>query len=166
MSQLENQHSLLKAWFMRSRLAMKAHYRTEELLSYRHTAIGAILLVASALSTAFTGCLLLLTDSNNLELAAAIVSAASLAFSSLHVLLRDHDRAASHRAAGTRYSAVRRRMEHVLATKNGGSKFGDEVEHIRKELDVIAVESPPIPGWIWRKFRNLYQMRLPTSHDH
>lgn len=142
---------LLSVWAVRAKRSLEAHYTAARVLSRRHALLGGLLIIVSAITTTLAGRPLLGFPVAKVDNLLTLSSALTLALASLHVFLRDGDRAAEHRRAAAAYSAIKRRLENTVTDIAAGVQLGpDDVASLRTEIDTISENAIGVPKGIWK----------------
>lgn len=144
---------LLNVWSSRAVIALDAHYEAARLFSRRHYKIGvpSIILATVAgagviadLKQVFGGFSLLF---GALSMFAAVLS-------SLQTFLNYSEKAAQHKNAGARYSAVAREIAQMLTLPPDAlAQAQEQIIALRQRLDALAEEAPALPDQLWDKAR-------------
>jgi hypothetical protein len=95
-----------------------------------------------------------------LRITVGIVSVLAAVLASLQTFLRFAERAERHRAAGERWAAIAREIAQMvalhptyLASRGDPKQYLDE---LRRRMDEIAAESPPMPKHQYARRLNLH----------
>lgn len=136
--------ALVLTWARRAREAQMRHYALADRLAAYAKRLGLAVIAITAL-TGTSAFLSLVTTavSPGLRLFFGMTSMSAAVLASLQTFLRYGERAEAHRRAGTRYGAVRRRLEAIHACEPLAPDMRD-IAVVRDELDHIAQNAPPV----------------------
>lgn len=141
---------LLSTWARRAKRSLDAHYAAARSLSWRHNVVGGLLIVASVITTTLAGRNLFGFASMQIDSFVTLSSALTLALASLHVFLRDGDRANQHKHVASRYAGLKRRLETAITEILAGDPIVIErVEALSAELDSLGESALGVPPRIW-----------------
>ena len=136
---------LIVEWLNRATTSRKIH----GFAARRFRALNLWLGVPAVILSTVVGTTVFATLEKQVELgwrlAVGAISIAAAVLTSLQTFLRFGERAEQHRLAASKYSAVRRQMEQILALPAGSR--GDPkalLEELRNRLDALAIEVPPV----------------------
>lgn len=138
-----NADELLTKWLERVRRAQSAHYDSAVRCDRWHFWIGVPLVIL----TSFIGTSVFVTLQREagayIKIAVGLASVAAAVLASVQTFLRFSERAVSHRAAGMRFGALRKEIEHMQAFP---PKDPDQTKDLAKSLldkwNKINEESP------------------------
>lgn len=157
---------LLTDWAWRAKRATLAHYSTTRFRERRHYVLGIMLVFSSAISTSLSGRSLFGFSNAIIDTSLTLFSVVTLGIACVHVFLGDQNRSERHRMAGTKYASVKRDIEQALADiEDGGSVEASKFDSIRRILDQLGEDAPPIPKSIWSKTeaKALNDKRKPST---
>lgn len=142
---------LLLEWLRRARESQWGHYGAERRLLRAHYFLG----VPVVALTAFSGTSVFATLSSRpdqwFQVLVGTTAVIAAILGGLQTFLRSTDRAADHRAAATKYAALRRRLEQAIAIGVGTDDAAAVLDDMRERLSGLADGSPPIPQRVWRR---------------
>jgi hypothetical protein len=159
---------VLLEWLKRVVLSQNGQYFAARHYRALHTLLGLPLVGVSTLVTTSIVVSYFATIHPSLKLATLLTSIATVVMASLQTFFRFAERAEEHRGYGARYGALRRRIEQALAHS---PKTEDEMEkflnHLREQLDNLAIEAPDVPRAAWRKadshFKGVFSKSGPIT---
>jgi hypothetical protein len=79
-----------------------------------------------------------------------LTSLLAAVLAALQTFLKFGEIAEKHRAAGARYGAVRRELEHRSALQHAGDK-AEWLDQVRTRIDSLAEDSPEVSSRMWRR---------------
>jgi hypothetical protein len=147
---------VVSAWYRRARQSQLSHY----VVAARYSALSRRLGVPSVLLSAATGTALFATLKDGwatptVQISLGCVSLLAAVLSALHTFLNYGQRADQHRAAASRYGAIRREMERYQAFPPAGpgspAALSATLDALRGRLDEAAQLAPDVPPRLWRK---------------
>jgi hypothetical protein len=65
------------------------------------------------------------------------------------------ERAEKHRIAASKYGALRRELEEILAAAEEITR--ETIAPLRQRIDRLAEEAPPVPDKIWSRRQNVIE---------
>ncbi len=149
--------STLKEWDRRTSRAVEAHYESAKKLRRNHYILGIVALVIVTLMGVLKD---LKTDGEYKPICSAIfyvISAAATILISFQTFLNYGQRAEKHREAGSKYSSVRRKIEH-LANKIFSTEeaLEETIESLRLKIDSLSESTPEVLPKVWKDVRKKY----------
>ncbi|WP_406662823.1 SLATT domain-containing protein [Gallaecimonas sp. GXIMD1310] len=157
----DDQKKLLGEWYRRVTLSSQSHYNHAQWLSKANLWLGATAAVISAI----IGTSVFATLQQNIAIwiriivASLSISAAILA--AFQTLFNFSDRAEKHRIYGSKYGAIRRKIDMVISqNKLSDDEFKGLTAEISVRLDDFASEAPKIPSKVWLKTEERYKKRF------
>ena len=149
---------LLTSWRKRAREAQWAHYGCERRLLRMHFWVGVPLVVLSTFSGTAVFATLSTDPSTTLKLVVGATAVVVAVLGGVQTFLRATDRAGAHRAAATKYAALRRELEQIRAC-DIGAQPGDVLDRIRDRMDELADAGPVIPQPVWNRTEKALRKR-------
>lgn len=141
---------LLSTWARRAKRSLDAHYAAARSLSWRHSLVGGLLIVASVVTTTLAGRNLFGFTATETDSYVTLSSALTLALASLHVFLRDGDRSNQHKQVASRYAGLKRRLEAAITEiLAGGPIMTERIEGLSTELNSLGESALGVPPRIW-----------------
>jgi hypothetical protein len=143
---------ILKEWLRRTRRAQCGHYKASQIFKVLGYLTGAPPVILTALGGAAASTALASEDLwPGAQIFIAIVSAIAAVLSGIQLYFQFGTRAERHRAMGAKQGALRRRIEESLGLQGISIPLSEvRLMEIRKDLDLLAAESDPIPSVIWK----------------
>ncbi|MGJ3247656.1 MAG: SLATT domain-containing protein [Elainellaceae cyanobacterium] len=144
---------LLRDWYRRLRFAQFVHYEAAKMFERLNYWLGIPIVVLSTFvgTSVFANIGKLIDTRVQISIGLISVSAATLA--SLQTFLKFSERAERHRIAASKYGALRREVEEILATADDLTQ--ETITPLRQKIDRLAEEAPHVPDKIWAKRKNV-----------
>lgn len=148
---------LINRWHRRAWVALNAHYDAARRRSAFDRWAGGLAALLSAIVAALVGSSLFDSSqmSSAMKWSIVIASAAAAGLTALVTRLEFGKLAVRHRAAATQYAAVARAMEEALLSS--GERNPQLVADVRRQLDKLEEEAPPIPNRYRQKAKQAYK---------
>lgn len=157
MNGVDAYQDLLVVWARRTKRSLEAHYSTARSLAWRNGIVGGLLIVASVVTTTLAGRNLFGFAASQLDSYITLSSALTLALASLHVFLRDGDRANQHKEVAAKYGDMKRRLELELTEIVAGGDINQEhLKSLLRELASLGDSAPGVPPRTWRRVAAKY----------
>ncbi|MHB1246159.1 MAG: SLATT domain-containing protein [Sulfuriferula sp.] len=166
LNQPTNAVDLLQSWRHRARLNQKAHYVMVHRAEFRVFWFG----VTSAVISGVVGLLILITKetqaSDWVHIGAGGISIFASVVTAIATSGKWSEKAAQHHAAAAAYGNVHRRFEQALAVPPVNEEaLHALIEELRKELEAIPMNAPPIPASVWKKVPDEITPSHPNVSD-
>ncbi len=140
-------HHLVNDWHRHTGQSQDCHYESGIYYERLFLLLGVIVIVCSAM---VGGTDILMGLDNNLG---GVISLIISIVAGLQTFLKYSQLSEKHRMAGARYGAIKRSLEEVALVLVESHDEAKKLLHaIKKEMDVLAVESPEINKRIRRKY--------------
>ena len=137
---------LLDDWYQRVRVTQVAHYVSADHFGKRKYLLGIPAVILSALVGTTVFASLQSQPELWLQITVGLASVAAALLTSLQTFLGYSERSEKHRIAGAKYGAVGRELEFLKTQTNIDTEI---IAKLKKELDVLAEESPNNPKKIY-----------------
>jgi hypothetical protein len=146
---MRTSRNVLEEWYLRVSVTQRAHYLSADSFGRRKYWLGVPAVMLSTLvgTSVFAG--LEKQPEFWVQIAIGLASVAAALLMSLQTFLGYSERAEKHRLAGAKYGALGRELEELLAGSDEPAQ--DRMTRARERLDVLAVESPNNPQWVYYK---------------
>lgn len=149
LSMAASTEELLEDWYRRLRYAQYAHYEAAKAFDCMNYWLGIPVVVLSTfVGTSVFASLGKLVDAT-VQISIGLISVLAATLASLQTFLRFSERAEKHRVAASKYGALRREIEELLAT--GGPIPPEAITPLRLGIDRLAEDAPHVPNRIWSK---------------
>jgi hypothetical protein len=137
-----NERRLAIEWYQRVITVAHGHYRAALRFSRLHllVSVPTVLLTIIVGTSVFAS--LQQQPEEKWKIAVGVMSILAAVFSGLQAFLGYGDKVEKHKIAGSRYNAIGRKLEHMLAKGDDWTELKD----IRERIDALAQESPHIPA--------------------
>jgi hypothetical protein len=156
----EATEALLRDWHNRTAAARSAHYLLASRLRKRNLVVGVPSVVFSAVVG--TSLFATLSDANvakPLRVVIGVVSLVAAVLAALQTFFGFSERAERHVIAADWYSAVRRRLDLLLALpREDRDPPQKTLDEIRKEMSRIGQQAPEIGQSLWAKMARRYKV--------
>lgn len=139
---------VLDDWYQRVSVTQRAHYMSADYFGRRRRWLG---IPAAGLSTVVGTAVFATLGKRSepwIQISVGLGSVLAAVLTGLQTLLGYAERAEKHRIAGAKYGALGRELEVLRASE---SVSGEQIDALRKQLDVLALESPNNPVAIYRR---------------
>jgi hypothetical protein len=141
--------NLLEDWYRRTRFAQFAHYEAAKVYDRMNYWLGIpVVILTTCVGTSVFANIGKSVDPM-VEISIGLVSVIAAALASLQTFFQFAQKAEKHRAAASKYGALRREIEETLSTEENPIK--DTITAIRQKIDRLSDEAPNIPSKIWDK---------------
>jgi len=141
---------LLADWYKRIRFVQYCHYEAAKACDRLHLVLGIPVIVLSTLVGSSVFSSMGQTPINpTLQIATGLTSLLAATLASLQTFFRFAEKAEKHRLSASRYGALRREAEEMLATCP--QPQAEMIAILRQKLDRLADEAPHIPHQIWAR---------------
>lgn len=163
----QSTEDLLKDWHNRVAAARSAHYQLASRMRRRNLVVGVPSVVFSAVVG--TSLFATLSDANvprALRIVIGLVSLLAAVLAALQTFFGFSERAERHVIAADWYSAVRRRLDLLIALpKNERDPPKKCLDEIRKEMSRIGQQAPEIGQALWLKWARKYKVKDVAKAD-
>lgn len=146
---------LLGDWYRRLRFAQFVHYEAAKEFDRMNYWLGIPVIVLST----FVGTSVFANIGKEVEprvqILVGLVSVIAATLASLQTFLKYSERAEKHRVAASKYGALRRELEEILAVAEEITR--ETITPLRQRIDKLAEEAPHVPDKIWSRRRNVIE---------
>ncbi len=161
-----SEQDLVLAWIRRARESQLAHYAMADKLSKREHWLGVpVIAITAIVGTTVFASIAAEAISPIAKIAVGMFSVLATLLSSLQTFFKFSERAEKHRAAGARFSSVRRKLEVVYAQQSAENER-NYIATLREELDRLAEESLNVPSKVFLEVqKNIYYPAGTTANE-
>ena len=146
--------NLFEHWIINVKRSQSANYKAAQFYAKLNLVLG----IPTAVLATIVGTSVFATLQENVDpswrIATGIISILAAVLASLQTFLGFSDRASKHRQSGSEYGSVKREIQEQLVVNRGNEeKLNKAIPIIRRRMDVLAKETPPVPKTIWAAIR-------------
>ncbi|HYK36949.1 SLATT domain-containing protein [Alloacidobacterium sp.] len=150
-----SQRELLRGWLIHAHKGRDRHDTAARIYEWSKYVFGTAAIILSTIVG--TSVFQELAAKSTVSLWVGLLSVAAAVLSALQTFLDFPARAERHRAAGVKYKAVIRSLEHSLATlAAGGAPTEDQITQIQQRLDELEDSAPVIMPRIYSMVERRY----------
>ncbi len=162
----DDELSLLSGWLARVAAGQHAHYLAAGRLRRYNLFLGIPTIVLTTIVG--TSLFATLSSANNrvaawVRLTIGMISILAAVLAAIQTFLRFADRAEHHDVAADWFSAVRRDMEQVKATRSSTADPDSALTAYRKEINRIVQHAPEIGERLWHRIASDYGVKEPPD---
>ncbi|WPD23542.1 MAG: DUF4231 domain-containing protein [Candidatus Electrothrix scaldis] len=159
---LNKNHStrtVLKFWGRRNVTALNAHYAASKLYAKKHYLVG----IPAVVLASFVGTSVFASLSQEIspfiKIVVSCCSALAAILAGVQTFLNYSQKSEKHRLIASKYSSMGREIEQLLTnTDEQLAKKQEEIDILRKKIDLIAQEAPILP-------KGLYENAYNKNHE-
>lgn len=141
---------LLRDWYKRIRFVQFCHYEAAKVYDRMNYRLGVPVIILSTLagSSMFSNIGNISIDTS-MQIAIGLSSLVAASLASLQTFFRFSEKAEKHRISASKYGALRREVEEIMATQ--GHIDQKVVTHLRQKIDLLAEDALHLPNHIWAR---------------
>ncbi|NJL46670.1 MAG: DUF4231 domain-containing protein [Leptolyngbyaceae cyanobacterium SM2_5_2] len=142
--------NLLSDWYRRIRFAQFAHYEAAKSYDRMNYGLGIPVVVLSTFVGTSVFANIGSTVDATFQILIGLVSVVAATLASLQTFFRFSEKAEKHRAAASKYGALRREIEEIMVLRSQAD-LKDAIPSLRSKVDRLSEEAPHIPHRIWAR---------------
>jgi hypothetical protein len=146
--------NLLSDWYRRIRFAQFAHYEAAKSYDRMNYGLGIPVVILSTFVGTSVFANIGSTVDASFQILIGLISVIAATLASLQTFFRFSEKAEKHRAAASKYGALRREIEEVMVLCSQ-EDIKDTIPSLRLRIDKLSEEAPHIPHRIWAKRKNV-----------